>query len=171
MDDYHRLIANKVTEHSNKLGRLIDYIEVGTHRGDSAMAVLGTGKVRFAVLIDNFSNTHCGQSVASLKETKNRLKPYEGIFEIMVGDSRNVLPSINEEFDIGFVDGDHTNGECQNDMVNMWSRIREEGIMFVDDIRNPFYTLEDVVDRFAFEKKLAVKYHDVHYGLDELTRT
>jgi predicted O-methyltransferase YrrM len=171
MDDYHQLLSYRVIERSETLGRLIDYIEVGTHKGDSAKAVLGTGKVRHAILIDNFSNTHCGVSVSSLEEAKKNLDAWQGLFEIIVGDSRLVLPGIGEEFDIGFVDGDHTNSACQNDMLKMLPLIRENGIMFVDDIRNPYYTLEDVVDKFAAEKKLKMKYHQVHYGLAELTRT
>ena len=62
MEDYHQLIANTVTAHAKQLGRAIDYIEVGIFQGDSALAVMSTGHCRWATLIDNFSNTHCGDA-------------------------------------------------------------------------------------------------------------
>lgn len=170
MNDYHELIAERVTEQAAKLGRFVDYIEVGVLTGNSAKAVLSTGKVRYAVLIDNFSNTHCGESVSSPEIARANLSAYEGLFDIRVGDSRDILPTIVEEFDIGFVDGDHTNEAAWSDMSNMLKILREDGIMFVDDLDNIGYTLKILVERFAFEHQLSFTHHSVHEGLGELRR-
>ena len=170
MNDYHKLIADAVTAHAAKLGRLVDYIEVGVLTGNSAKAVLGTGKVRYAVLIDNFSNTHCGDSQSSPEIARNNLATYAGLFDIRVGSSTDILPTVVEDFDVGFIDGDHTDAVCWSDMVNMLRLIREDGIMFVDDLDNPGYTLLPLVQKFAVENKLNFTHHSVHNGLGELRR-
>jgi predicted O-methyltransferase YrrM len=172
MNDYHQLIADTVTEHARQLHRAIDYIETGVFTGNSALAVLGTGHCRWATLIDNFSNTHCGNEIKSSRETvEHNLLHYEGIFEIKVGDSHDVLPTIKRQFDVGFVDGDHTVEGCSGDIAAMWPLIREDGIMFVDDMQNPGYMhIKGLVEQFAKDNGLQYKYHQVHEGLGELRR-
>lgn len=170
MDDYHLLISNTVIAHAAHLGRFIDYVEVGVLTGNSAKAVLGTGKVRYAVLIDNFSNTHCGNDKSSPEIAAKNLEAYDGLFEIKVGDSRNILPTISEEFDVGFVDGDHTDDAAWSDMFNMLPLLRPDGVMFVDDLDNHGYNLRGLVERFAFEKQLKLTFHSVHHGVGELRR-
>ena len=172
MDDYHHLIADRVAQLSHLFGRPVDYIEVGVLTGNSAKAVLSTGMIAHATLVDNFSNTHCGETKSSPEIVERNLAAYDGLFTIAVGDSRNVLPLISgsgQQFDVGFVDGEHTDAACWDDMANMWPLIREGGVMFVDDLRNPV-SLTGVVERFAFEHGLTMKTHDVHNGLGELTR-
>jgi predicted O-methyltransferase YrrM len=171
MDDYHQLIANTVTEHARRLHRAIDYIEVGVFTGNSALAVLGSGHCRWATLIDNFSNTHCGDLKSSRATVEYNLRDYDGIFEIKSGDSHAVLPTIKRQFDIGFVDGDHTIDGCSGDMAAMWPLIREDGVMFIDDMQNSGYMhIKGLVEQFAAEKGLKYTYHEVHEGLGELRR-
>jgi hypothetical protein len=169
MNDYHQLLADSVTAHSMQLDRFIDYIEVGVLTGNSALAVLQTHRVRHATLIDNFSNTHCGETKSSRQLVEDRLIDYDGLFQIMVGDSRNVLPHLDQDYDIGFVDGEHTDSGCWCDMRDMLPLIRQNGHMFVDDLRNP-ESLTGIVERFASENDLNLTIHNVHNGVGELTR-
>jgi hypothetical protein len=171
MEDYHQLIANTVTAHAEKLGRAIDYIEVGVFRGDSAKAVMSTGHCRHALLIDDFSNTHCGDATSSLQTVETNLHDYGGLFEIKPRPSHEVLPTIKRQFDIGFVDGEHTIEGCRGDMELMWPLIRADGVMFIDDMRHPAYPhIEGLVEQFAKDKGLKYTYHQVHEGLGELRR-
>jgi len=170
-DDYHQLIAQRVKEHSEKLGgRLIDYIEVGTFTGNSAEAVLSTCKIRRAVLIDNFSLAWQGKT-QSKEMVESRLAKYEGLFEVIKGDGRQVVPKLNEQFDIGFVDGDHEEDSCRIDMTNILPLLRQDGIMFVHDVGNQSFTyLMPVVGAFVRDNNLTMKLHNVSDGLAELTR-
>jgi predicted O-methyltransferase YrrM len=171
MEDYHQLLANSVTAHAEHLGRAIDYIEVGVFRGESALAVLGSGHCRWATLIDNFSNTHCGDATSSLETVKENLADYDGIIDIRVGNSREVLPLIKRRFDVGFVDGDHTIEGCRGDMEQMFPLIREDGILFVDDMQNTGYMhIKRLAEQFANEKGLKLVYHTVHNGVGELRK-
>ncbi len=170
MNDYHELIARRVTEQSEKLGRLIDYIEVGTFVGHSAEAVLRTCKIRHAILIDNFSLALNGEK-QSKKKVEERLAPYSGLFEVIEGDSRVLLPRFSRSYDIGFVDGDHSEEGCRADMRNMLPLIRSDGVMFVHDMLNPdFENLRAVAATFASERGLQIVIHDVMNGLAELRR-
>ena len=169
-DDYHQLIANRVSEHSEKIRRLIDYIEIGTLTGNSAEAVLATCKVRRAALVDNFSLTWGGQTM-SKEKIEARLEPYAGLFEMMEGDSRKIVRNLTEMFDIGFVDGDHAEDSCRIDMTNMLPRLRDDGIMFIHDVGNPSFTyLMPVVAAFARDNNCSMILHKVSDGLAELTR-
>lgn len=171
MEDYHQLIASTVIFHAAKLGRAIDYIEVGVFRGESAAAVLSTGCCRFAMLIDNFSNTHCGDATSSRALVEKKLYDYGGLFEIKQADSRSVLPTIDRQFDVGFVDGEHTVQGCKGDIEQMWPLMREDGIMFVDDMQHPGYMhIKGLTEQFADENGLKLTYHEVHEGLGELRR-
>jgi len=169
-DDYHQLIALRVQQHAEKLRRDIDYIEIGTLTGNSANAVLMTGKVRRAVLVDDFSLIYQGRTQTK-KMVEERLAQYDGKFEVMQGDSRKIVRNLTETFDIGFVDGDHSEDSCRIDMENMWPRINDGGIMFIHDVGNkPFTYLLPIVSAFVRDNNLNMKLHSVSDGLAELTK-
>ncbi len=169
-DDYHQLIASRVTELAEKLERNIDYIEIGTFTGNSAAAVLGTGKINRAVLIDNFCLPFKGKT-QSKKLVETRLAEHVGKFEVMVGDGRVIARKLRETFDIGFVDGDHEKESCFADMSNMLPLLKQDGIMFIHDVGNESFTyLLPVVMGFAKDNKLKIYLHNVSDGLAELKR-
>jgi len=169
MEDYHQLLAEKTIALSDKLGRKIDYIEVGVCTGNSAEAVLGTGRINRAVLIDNWTMHWPGADIVSVS---HRLKEYEGTFEIVSGNSRDVLSKLSKSFDMGFVDGDHEESSCIADMTAMLPLLRVGGVMFVDDMRqtgSKDIWLQRVTEKFASENALTMQLHDVHNGLAELS--
>jgi predicted O-methyltransferase YrrM len=168
MDDYHQLIADRVVDHAKRLGRSIDYIEVGVLTGNSALAVLSTECCRHATLIDNFSNPIYADWKSSPELVEKNLAKYKGKFEIKVGNSADVLPNVKEKFDIGFVDGEHNEPACLSDMEKMFPLLRENGIMFVDDLENP-EQLHYTALNFATAHRLRMIYHCVHHGLGEIT--
>ncbi|SRR5258705_9309755 len=170
-DDYHQKIASRIQDYSAKLGRDIDYVEIGTFTGNSAEAVLDTGKVKRAVLIDNFCLTWNGR-IQTKRIVEERLSEYNGRFEIMEGDSRKIARNITETFDVGFVDGDHAEDSCRIDMTNMLPLLRPDGVMFIHDVGSkPFTYLLPVVAAFVRDNKLVMRLYDVADGLAELTRT
>jgi predicted O-methyltransferase YrrM len=169
-DDYHQLIAKSVALHAGKLGRDVDYIEIGTLTGNSAEAVLKTGFIHRAVLVDDFSLIYQGVK-QSKQMVEARLKLFEGHFEVMEGDSRKIVRNLTETFDVGFVDGDHEAESCRIDMTNMLPILRPDGVMFIHDVGNPSFTyLQPVVAAFARDNKLTMRLHDVSDGLAELRR-
>ena len=169
-DDYHQVIAASVVAHALKLKRDVDYIEIGTLTGNSAEAVLKTGKINRSVLVDDFSLIWGGIK-QSKEKVDARLAPFLGHFEVMEGDCRKVVRNLTEMFDIGFVDGDHEAESCRIDMTNMLPRLRDDGIMFVHDVGNENFTyLLPVVGAFARDNGLTITLHNVSDGLAELRR-
>lgn len=172
-DDYHQLIASRVTEFAQIRGRKIDYVEIGTFTGNSAAAVLSTGYIGRAVLIDNFELPWNGQR-QSKRMVEERLVQHAGHFEVMEGDCRKVARNLTETFDVGFVDGDHSEDSCRIDMTNMLPLIRPCGVMFVHDVFNvanqSWTGLLPVVAAFVRDNQLVMRLHAVFEGLAELTR-
>jgi predicted O-methyltransferase YrrM len=169
-DDYHQLISQSVIAEATLLGRDIDYIEIGVLTGNSASAVLATGKIRRAVLVDNFSLIYLGVK-QSKQKVEERLAKHAGKFEVMEGDCRKIVRNLTETFDVGFVDGDHEEDSCRIDMTNMLPRLRDDGVMFIHDVgSHPFTYLLPVVADFAMRNQLSMKLHDVADGLAELRR-
>jgi predicted O-methyltransferase YrrM len=168
MDDYHQLIADRVVEHAERIGRSIDYVEVGVLTGNSARAVLGTGKCRHATLIDNFAHPTYIDWKSSPELVEKNLSEFKGKFDIRVGNSADVLPTLLREYDIGFVDGEHNEPACLSDMEKMFPLLRKNGIMFVDDLDNP-EQLRYTAINFAQAHKLRMVSHNVHNGLGEIT--
>jgi predicted O-methyltransferase YrrM len=170
MDDYHQLIAEKVAAHAMQIKRKIDYIEVGVLTGNSALAVLSTGCCRHATLIDTFASDLSREWKSTPELVEQNLAEFKGLFDIRVGDSAVVLPTLMREYDIGFVDGEHNEPACLSDMEKMFPLLRKDGIMFVDDLDNP-EQLRYTAMNFAAAHRLRIVYHDVHNGLGEIWRT
>lgn len=169
--DAHQLLADAVTAFSNAHGnRLVDYIEIGVLTGNSAVAVLATKKIRRAVLVDNFSYSQPPSSKQAVEQRLNA--EYGGLFEVMEGDSKQIVPRLKEQFDIGFVDGDHSDEGCLADLTNMLPLIRPDGVIFVHDLTNPgFLSLKRVTEKFAQDNGLTFTFHNhVHNALGELRR-
>jgi predicted O-methyltransferase YrrM len=169
VNDYHRIIADAVIMQAAKLGRPVDYIEIGVLTGNSAEAVLQTWKVRHAQLIDDWSLEYEGQK-RTREMVEKRLEIYNGLFLITEGDSRKIVPTIAGHFDVGFVDGDHSTEGCRIDCENMMKLIREDGVMFVHDTANESFKLREVVIDFADRYELSVEFHDCMNGLAEIRR-
>jgi predicted O-methyltransferase YrrM len=168
----HQLLARAVVLMSERLMRPIDYIEIGVCIGNSARAVLETGRVRRYTGIDNWSQSWDGNKHLGERDVRQRLNGHP--VELITGDSMVRMPLISgrkAQYDIGFVDGDHSDAGCRSDMENLWPMIRENGIMFVDDIRNVNHTLEPVVEDFARTNGLSSVYYSDHQGVLALCRT
>lgn len=150
---------------SNRLGRKLDYLEIGTHQGGSALAVLGTGAIKRAVLVDNWSY---GDKV---EDVQVRLKEFLPITRILTGESREILPTLDHPFDLIFVDGDHEREPAVKDMTNALRLLSPEGIMLVDDLDHPGYKfLRHETIQFAHRNGLNITLHPHHFGVAEMKR-
>ena len=90
---------------------------------------------------------------------------------IISADSKIALPAMTREFDLIFVDGDHSAEGCSTDMDNSLRLLSPEGIMMVDDLDNEHHPyLRQVVTDFAASHKLRMTSHAVHAGVAELRR-
>lgn len=161
------LLREVAKHHQQTIQRPLKYLEIGVNEGGSAEAVLGTGTVESAILVDNW----CYES-SGLEKAKKRIGDNGSKAKFLTGDSKQVLPTINGQFDMIYVDGDHTAEGCGFDMQESLRLLAPDGVMVVDDVDHPeFPYLRKVVSEFAEKHKLALEIREVHCGMAIIKRS
>ncbi len=168
--DYYDLITALALAEANRLLRDIDYLEIGTQEGGSALAAFESAHIGHATLIDTWGVQYGGSGRGSQQHIIELLGPERMERTVIItGDSHAVVPTLNHSFDFIFVDGDHSEAGCPADMNNCLPLLRPLGVMLVDDIDHPAHSyIRRLVDDFAKTNNLSVRYHKQHYGLAEL---
>lgn len=117
--------------------RPLSYLEIGTYEGRSACWML-----------DNVLKHHMSTCVCvDIKIQDNgwhNLRPYVDRVTIYEGDSKIIVPRLNVQFDIIYIDGDHSAKGALFDTVAAWRLCKEGGIILWDD-----YELHDKSNRVA----------------------
>lgn len=155
-----------------RLGEIpISYLEIGVCEGGSAEAVLQTDRIRHAVLIDFWTKDFGGSNRGSPMHVVKRLEKWMDRVTIISGDSHVVLPTLEAQFDLIYVDGDHSPIGARMDMNESLRLLTPQGVILVDDIDNENHLyLRQIVTDFAAKNNLNLKTHAVHTGMAELTR-
>ena len=133
------------------------YLEVGTNLGRSAFRAWTDMKPKEMVLVDLFKN-----NLKKILMTFVAIKCKSEI-KILKGDSHNILPTIDDKYDLILVDGDHTREGLTKDLVDCYRLLKEGGTMLADDILPP-WNLEGVCDNFA--KEFPLKEYNKRTGWD-----
>lgn len=86
-----------------------------------------------------------------------RMDKYENLMAIK-GDSSYVLPSLWEQYDFIYIDGDHTEKAVYRDANNAWALLKTEGILAFDDYLwgsdvHPELRPQLAIDKFLEEKQ------------------
>lgn len=126
---YFEFIENLVVQEDPK-----DILEIGSGWGLSAIAFL-VGSGAKLVTIDK-------QGLESLKLFKERIDLFDlwGRIVMLKGESTEILQEIprsealDKQFDIVYVDGDHGYEGAKRDIELAWPKLKEGGIMFLDDM-------------------------------------
>ena len=74
---------------------------------------------------------------------RNNLKNYLEKITICRGLSNDFLPKLAEQFDIIYIDGDHTSKQTYIDGILSWDLLKKDGIMIFDDYKWHGYRLLD----------------------------
>lgn len=153
------------------VNRPISYLEIGVQEGGSAKAVMQSGVIGFAVLIDTWGTEFGGSGRGSPKHISELLSGFPVI--IISGDSRSVLPMITSAFDLIFIDGDHSADGCLSDMANSVRLLQQSGAMLVDDINHPKHSyIKGVVEKFCDNHRLRWEHvNDAHFGVSVLKKS
>jgi predicted O-methyltransferase YrrM len=142
-------------------------LEIGTYMGTSVISMLKHLPGSTAVVIDCWDNSS-GDPIINEKELKNDA---ERIFDENVtkmgvgdriikikGDSRKVLPNLNEMFDFIYIDGSHACLDVMIDMINGWRLLNKGGIMAMDDVL--------WMQEMTITSPLSIPYHSVMHFLN-----
>lgn len=149
----------------------LSYLEIGVCEGGSAEVVLQTDRIRHAVLIDFWKEFYGGSNRGSPMHVVKRLEKWMDRVTIISGDSHVVLPTLEAQFDLIYVDGDHSAMGAQQDIEDSYRLLAPQGVMLVDDIDNEHHPyIRNIVEDFAARNSLDLKTHAVHTGMAEMRR-
>lgn len=114
------------------------YLEIGVDGGGSLNTVLCEGVPRRIVLCDIWNPKYCGHGDAK-PHVKGVLAHFKAEARFLDGDSKVLIPTLKERFDLVLVDGDHGAEGARTDLMNAWPLVKKGGILVMDDIRHPDY--------------------------------
>jgi predicted O-methyltransferase YrrM len=132
----------------NLAARLVQpksYLEIGVFDGGSLFSVLiSAAGISRLTLCDLFAHDwiswgrgNGGAPRGSHAHVDKILseRGYHGQVEFLVGDSRELIPKLPREpqFDLIFVDGDHSHEAALADFQNVWPLLRVGGLLVMDD--------------------------------------
>lgn len=116
--------------------RARSYLCVGVQEGECLGHVISANPaIRRLALCDTWGSHFGGTGRGSHDHIAARLAKagWAGTVNYLDGDSRRLIPLLNETFDLSYVDGDHTEEAALEDMLNVWPRTLLA--MVVHDIR------------------------------------
>lgn len=128
-----------------RLVRPQSYLEIGVFDGGSLFSVLLTASgLSRIVLCDLFAHDWIswgrgnGGAPRGSHEHIDKLLADQGYrkqVQFLIGDSRALIPTLSrtEQFDLIFVDGDHSHEAALADFHNVWPLLRVGGLLVMDD--------------------------------------
>lgn len=148
-----RVLHNTLTCVSHFL-RPQSYLEIGVREGDSLRAVLD-GYFPFKItLCDTWGSSFGGSGRGDHKHIEKLLEEeqYNFLVKFLDGDSKYMIPTLNEEFDLILVDGDHSYKGAYRDLKQTWRLLKKGGLLVFDDVTHRAHTyLYECVMSFADE--------------------
>jgi SAM-dependent methyltransferase len=138
---------------SRYVARAERMLEVGTFCG-AAAAYLTRVHPRLRIWsVDKFAPaTATGGGIREVF-WKNMMLARPGGIMPFVGDSREILPTLDEQFDVALVDADHSYEACLADGRNSWRLLRRGGALLFHDYGYVRSVIK-AVDEFAAEVAL-----------------
>lgn len=153
------------------LDRFIGYLEIGVCDGGSADAVLGCDFVQFAILIDPWGKDYGGTGRGSPDYVAKRLERFKSSIVLLSGISQEFLPKLTAQFDMIYVDGDHSPDVALLDLQESLRLLSPGGVILLDDVDNEHHLyLRGIAEQFAESNNLSVQFHNIHTGMAELRR-
>jgi len=151
------------------------YLEIGVRRGRSlavAATVCPTINIYgFDLWMENYAGMENPGPDFVAKELKNM--GHTGQLTLVSGDSQKTIPEFMKNnpdlyFDLITVDGDHSEEGARIDLKNVLPRLKEGGVILLDDITHPQHQyLNDVWDEVIGQddRFISMKYTALGYGI------
>jgi len=151
--DYGERVLHNTLTSLAKYSQPKSYLEIGTREGDSLKSVfIGCYKIKKLVLCDTWGSAYGGTGKGNHKHIETFLKVigYDGEVKFLDGDSKYMIPTLNEKFDLILVDGDHSYKGAYTDLQNTWRLLKEGGFLVFDDVTHKDHKyLYDCIMKFA----------------------
>lgn len=113
-------------------------LEIGAFEGMSTLWFLENLPKCHVTVVDNFlGDTQNHEMVGDFKKIKDRFlkntEEHKKRVYVLEGDSKEVLPKIEGEFDVVYVDGSHRDDYVISDAKNAYRLLKKGGILIFDD--------------------------------------
>lgn len=164
-----------IIAHYKPLATLIDSInakvvlEIGCAYGNNAEYILNNTKVEWLYSVDPYifydampGFTEQGEYDILFKYTLKKLHYHDNFISLLRKDSRNAYRHFKTEgyeFDLIFLDGDHSYETVKWEIEHYYKLIKKNGILCGHDY-NIFESVNKAVDEMANEMKVSVTVHD-----------
>ena len=144
--------------------------EIGVYKGESSKALCDNLDIEKLYLIDPYEAYNDDPGVYSddkitraKKEATSKLSDFSEIIEFIEKDSLEAHNDINDWLDFVFIDGNHTQAYCYEDIKNYYRHVKDGGLVSGDDFRPQLDNrVADAVRKFCHER-------DIHYEIDGVT--
>jgi len=128
--------------------------EIGVLRGENSREILTEwGQIKTMYLIDNYQD-----GWIAYPDAQANLSPWKDKLVWLLEDSVTAISRFaDNSFDFIYIDGDHSYEGVKRDMIAVWPKIREGGVMSGHDYNPRWDSLAGViraVDEFENEMKL-----------------
>jgi predicted O-methyltransferase YrrM len=120
------------------------YLEVGVDNGRSCKVVFGAHVPKRVVFCDLWDPDYAwgGQGFSGHNHISQWLRGIgysESSVLFLDGDSRVLIPTLKESFDLILVDGGHSFEVAFADLINCWPLLNPKGLLVLDDVKHPTY--------------------------------
>ena len=120
--------------------RKIDaYLEVGVCRGLSLEVILREQFPNRLTLCDTWGGMYGGESFGNEQHIVCLLAKYHYPHPVQYlnGSSHDLLKTVEADFDLITVDGDHSPSGARQDLEECWRLLRPKGLLVFDDLAHP----------------------------------
>lgn len=149
------------------------YLEIGCREGDSLRLVVAANPtLERLVVCDTWGGIYGGTGRGSHRHIEELLSSlgYAGEVRFLDGDSRELIPTLRETFDLILVDGDHSDEGAAADLANVRPLLAAGGRILFHDICHPAHLgLRGVLDRFVADAGGSVEVHEEAEGFGIVT--
>lgn len=148
----------------------IRYLEVGVQEGHSLAAMLRCPSVRLAVGVDTWGDNYGGTNRGKPDHVIDLIGPTNRRRCLLIsGNSHAILSGLRYEFDLAFVDGDHSEAGGLMDLEDTFPLMAPGGVILFDDIAHPKHPyLKEVAEKFARQHGCGIDIHPIGYGIAEI---
>jgi len=139
-----------------------DVLEIGT--GDGVFIVIAAleNPNKEFLIVDNGEWKQGG----GLENLKNNMEKHEVSIKVRHGDSRILVPELNRQFGLIFIDGSHYYEVVKEDAVNSWKLLADGGLLVFHDFNQMHSGVVAAVEDFAFEVKREIrKFKDCSFAV------
>lgn len=120
-------------------GKPIEAIEIGSFEGRSSrwlMENVLTHPDAHLTCIDTFKGpiTYKSPDFHNIFDIFNHnLQPFQTKLNVLVGDSRVIVPKLEEQYDFAYIDGSHKAADVLEDAIHVFRLLKPNGILIFDD--------------------------------------